>query len=596
MAILKCKMCGGDIEVHEDMSIGTCLYCGSTMTIPRIDTDKKARLFNRANLYRLNNEFDKAYDAYKAIVEEDEQEAEAYWGMILSEYGVEYVEDPKTKKRIPTCHRTCIQAVQNSTNFMLACKYADAESKFMYQDEAEVLDQLQKKIIAISAKEEPYDVFICYKETDDVTGERTQDSVLAQEIYQELNKQGIRTFFARISLEDKLGQNYEPYIFAALQSAKVMLQVSTKSEHSNSIWVKNEWKRYIDFMSEDDSKTLIPVYRDMSPYEFPAELCRYQAQDMGKVGAIQDLVYGVQKLCGTVRQAGGGLKAEERALLHQLEEDREKTQKKNILKRQLLTIICACVTAFFGFIVISANEAVWSQLGRNHSLEYVYLYYRKTGVIACAVIGSAFFIHLMGIVINIKKGIKDQKSYFMHMIGFVLLSLFNYYMFAIGFKMQILMWMIYLISFLALLITEFAALLKKENKKLCVLLIVTLVLVAGNITLSVMPYKDKESNPRDESVTQVKVLTEYLNVREEPDITSFKKGIVYQGQIFTVLSFENSRKFYWFEIETESGLHGYIATQKDKKNNETEQYLEILEMEGMIDNYYYIEYPEESNY
>ena len=51
-------------------------------------------MFNRAHEYRLNCEFDKAYDAYKTIIEEDEQEAEAYWGMILSEYGVEYVEDP----------------------------------------------------------------------------------------------------------------------------------------------------------------------------------------------------------------------------------------------------------------------------------------------------------------------------------------------------------------------------------------------------------------------------------------------------------------------------------------------------------------------
>ena len=60
-------MCGGDIEVSQDMTVGKCLFCGSTMTLPRIDSDKKARLFNRANEYRLNNEFDKAYDAYKTI-------------------------------------------------------------------------------------------------------------------------------------------------------------------------------------------------------------------------------------------------------------------------------------------------------------------------------------------------------------------------------------------------------------------------------------------------------------------------------------------------------------------------------------------------
>ena len=27
--ILKCKMCGGDIEVSKDMSVGTCSYLGS---------------------------------------------------------------------------------------------------------------------------------------------------------------------------------------------------------------------------------------------------------------------------------------------------------------------------------------------------------------------------------------------------------------------------------------------------------------------------------------------------------------------------------------------------------------------------------------
>lgn len=69
--------------------------------------------------------------------------------MLLSEYGVEYVEDPKTGKRIPTCHRTNYNSVLNSTNYQLACQYAEAEIKFMYQDEAKVLDGIQKKIISI---------------------------------------------------------------------------------------------------------------------------------------------------------------------------------------------------------------------------------------------------------------------------------------------------------------------------------------------------------------------------------------------------------------------------------------------------------------
>jgi len=296
MGILKCKMCGGNIEVSQDMTIGTCLHCGSTMTIPRIENDKKLRLFNRANEYRVNNEFDKAYGAYETIVNEDEQEAEAYWGMLLSEYGVEYVEDPVTKKRVPTCHRTQIHSIKTTTNYALACKYADAERKFMYEDEADIIDKLQKKIIAVSSKEDPYDVFICYKETDEATGERTTDSVLAQEIYDQLTEKGLRVFFSRITLEDKLGRDYEPYIYSALTSARVMLVVGTSNENCESVWVKNEWMRFMSFMNDDNEKVLIPAYKDMSTYELPGELTKFQAQDMSKVGAVQDLVHAVTKL------------------------------------------------------------------------------------------------------------------------------------------------------------------------------------------------------------------------------------------------------------------------------------------------------------
>lgn len=34
-SLIKCKVCGGDIEVNKDMTIGTCLYCGSKVTLPK---------------------------------------------------------------------------------------------------------------------------------------------------------------------------------------------------------------------------------------------------------------------------------------------------------------------------------------------------------------------------------------------------------------------------------------------------------------------------------------------------------------------------------------------------------------------------------
>ncbi len=344
MVLLKCKMCGGDIEVSENMTFGACLYCGSSMTLPQIVSDKKVRMFNRANQYRQGCDFDKAYRAFEAIVEEDEEEAEAYWGMVLSEYGVQYVEDPKNGKRIPTCHRTLTQYVRDNVNYKNACKYADIDAKFVYEDEAEEIEKIQKQILAISTKEEPYDIFICYKETDDITGERTQDSVLAYKIYEELEKNNIRSFMARVSLHDKLGEDYEPYIYSALSSAQIMIIVATNGDYCNSVWVKNEWMRFLSFMKEDSTKVVIPIYQDMSPYEFPLELSRYQAQDMRKIGALQDLVIGVQRV----------LKRRDfnkDKILHELMFDKENREKKvSQFKRMACMLLIMIIVIAFPII------------------------------------------------------------------------------------------------------------------------------------------------------------------------------------------------------------------------------------------------------
>ena len=103
-------------------------------------------------------------------------------------------------------------------------------------------------------------------------------------------------FFSRITLEDKLGTAYEPYIFAALNSAKVMVVLGTKPEYFNAVWVKNEWSRYLALIRGGAKKVLIPAYRDMDPYDLPEEFSHLQAQDMSKLGFMQDLIRGIKKL------------------------------------------------------------------------------------------------------------------------------------------------------------------------------------------------------------------------------------------------------------------------------------------------------------
>lgn len=296
MAVLKCKMCGGNLEVIEGQNYATCDSCGSTMTLPKVNDERIVNLFNRATHYRQQNEFDKALATYESILEEDNENAEAHWGCVLSRYGIEYVEDTKTHERIPTCHRLQNNSVLADLDYKEAIKYApDNHSAELYKLEAERISEIQKGILNIARNEKPYDIFICYKESD-VNGRRTIDSTLAQDIYFQLTNEGYKVFFSRITLEDKIGQEYEPYIFAALNSAKVMLVVGTKAEHFNAVWVKNEWARFLDITKKDKSKLIIPCYRDMDAYDLPDELSMFQSQDMSKIGFIQDLTRGIKKI------------------------------------------------------------------------------------------------------------------------------------------------------------------------------------------------------------------------------------------------------------------------------------------------------------
>lgn len=301
MIAFKCKMCGGELNIIEGSNICECEFCGTQQTIPSADNDKKVNLFNRANRLRMNAEFDKAATVYASITAEFPEEAEAYWGLCLCKYGIEYVDDPLTGNKIPTCHRTLPESIMDDSDFDQACENADPESKKLYREEAKAIDRLQQDILNIVASEEPFDVFICYKETDE-DGERTDDSVISQEIYDFLTEKGLKVFFARITLEDKLGQQYEPYIYAALHSAKVMLAVGTQFDYFDAVWVKNEWARYLDMMKTDKSKTLIPCYKGIDAYDMPREFKNLQALNMDKIGWKQDLIRGIEKLMGDKKE------------------------------------------------------------------------------------------------------------------------------------------------------------------------------------------------------------------------------------------------------------------------------------------------------
>lgn len=302
MSLFKCKMCGGSLEIIAGTTVVQCEYCGTKQTLPRLSDERISNLYDRANHFRRNNDYDKALSIYEQILSEDRSDSEAYWSIVLCRYGIEYVEDPARHRRIPTINRAQYTSIFSDEDYKSAILYADDAQKDIYEQEAKTIDDIQKGILEVSKVEAPFDVFICYKESD-ANGRRTPDSVLATELYNELTREGYKVFFSRITLEDKLGQEYEPYIFAALNSAKVMVVLGTRPEYFNAVWVKNEWSRYLSLIRNGARNTIIPAYRDMDPYDLPEEFSHLQAQDMSKLGFMQDLIHGIKKILSVSQTA-----------------------------------------------------------------------------------------------------------------------------------------------------------------------------------------------------------------------------------------------------------------------------------------------------
>ena len=142
MSQFKCKMCGGTLEIQSGSTVAECEYCGAKQTLPKLDDEKRANLYDRANHFRRSNEFDKATAIYEQILNEDGTDAEAYWSLVLCHYGIEYVEDPLSHRRVPTVHRAQFTSIFDDDNYKMALKNADSYQRIIYEEEAKAWDVL----------------------------------------------------------------------------------------------------------------------------------------------------------------------------------------------------------------------------------------------------------------------------------------------------------------------------------------------------------------------------------------------------------------------------------------------------------------------
>ncbi len=287
---LLCSSCGAALNFNCK-SMCTCEYCGVTNLLSSKGI-KNVKKINRANQYRQQKRFDDADKVYDEILDEAPPTVEVLWGKTLCRYGIEYVEDPISSKKLPTLNRIEDEDIFECELYKQAIDLADDEQKEQLKRDASEISRILKKYIDIAKKEPPYDVFICYKDTDE-NGKPTDDKAKGLELYNHLTGYGLKVFFSCITMKDKLGTEYEPYIFSALKSSMVMILLLCNEDYINAVWLKNEWSRFLKLREVDTKKELFIACNDIG--NLPSSFQRRENQILTETGALGNLAFNVKR-------------------------------------------------------------------------------------------------------------------------------------------------------------------------------------------------------------------------------------------------------------------------------------------------------------
>ena len=129
-----------------------------------------------------------------------------------------------------------------------------------------------------------FDIFISFKNSTS-DGSQTRDAQIAEQIYREFCLMGISAFYSNITLL-KLGESvYKRSIDHALDTAKILLLISTDPSYIESRWIKYEWESFhTDILNDIKKDAEIITYTDgISPHALPRALRSYQNCDIQRM-------------------------------------------------------------------------------------------------------------------------------------------------------------------------------------------------------------------------------------------------------------------------------------------------------------------------
>lgn len=289
---LRCKTCGEPLNLSNAHD-GTikCAICDSVFTLPKESASQKVLDFLSQGEHDLDTgKFDDAYSAFAKAAELDPTEPEAYWGMALADFKVQYLKDEVNNRLQPICCAVTDRKFIGNDNFMRALMNGTPSQMFEYKRKAAEIEYINGEFYKLRESGIDYDCFICVKVTDD-NGGNTVDRTYADNIYEALRRKGYTPFFSERELFNVTGADYEARILYALHSSECMLVVCSDEKYLQTKWVKNEYRRFLQLVndSEKESDSIALVFADKPIEKLPGKNGRIQGINIKSFDAIDKI-------------------------------------------------------------------------------------------------------------------------------------------------------------------------------------------------------------------------------------------------------------------------------------------------------------------
>ena len=294
---LKCECCLGQLKEITPKHY-KCESCDKEY-VDHIASEEEVIWLINANQTLRKGNFDDAYEEFSNIVSKYPECYEAYFGMSLCTHGIMYVDDVLENKKVPVCYNISTESILDDIDYQKVLKYSPEELKENYLEQARKIELIRTEWLEKASKEEPYDIFISFKQSDAENNlEKTKDFYSALGLYTYLVKRNYNVFFAPESLKGKLSERYEPYIYNALNTSKVMIVYGEKPEYFQATWVKNEWIRYLRKIKNQEKapESIIVMYKGFNANQLPKELKQLQALDVNEIDYLETLMDHITKV------------------------------------------------------------------------------------------------------------------------------------------------------------------------------------------------------------------------------------------------------------------------------------------------------------